>query len=183
MPNNYNYFRDYDPQTGRYIESDPIGLTAGVNTYAYVRNGPIGKTDPLGLEAVVAMSQLGWGTALIPIYSPNLTPEAKAYACSKLRQTAGQPKLAHRLAYNERESEGWLNTLHEEGENWLFADAFQTWQTTYPAIVAYQDIKGLFPFAFATPFSVRALEAGLDGRLHQHLTAAERLKWCGCGSN
>jgi RHS repeat-associated protein len=26
----YNYFRDYDPQVGRYVESDPIGLDGGV---------------------------------------------------------------------------------------------------------------------------------------------------------
>jgi RHS repeat-associated protein len=28
----YNYFRDYDPQTGRYIQSDPVGISAGINT-------------------------------------------------------------------------------------------------------------------------------------------------------
>jgi RHS repeat-associated protein len=45
----YNYFREYDPSTGRYIESDPIGLAAGPNTYAYVANQPTRYTDPLGL--------------------------------------------------------------------------------------------------------------------------------------
>jgi RHS repeat-associated protein len=45
----YNYFRDYDPSSGRYIESDPIGLGAGVNTYAYVRGAPLAYADPLGL--------------------------------------------------------------------------------------------------------------------------------------
>ena len=39
----YNYFRDYDPAVGRYIESDPIGLDAGMKTYAYVRGDPLGS--------------------------------------------------------------------------------------------------------------------------------------------
>jgi RHS repeat-associated protein len=45
----YNYFRDYDPSIGRYVESDPIGMWAGWNTYAYVTNSPVGRYDSFGL--------------------------------------------------------------------------------------------------------------------------------------
>jgi RHS repeat-associated protein len=45
----YNYFRDYDPSIGGYGESDPIGLVAGPNTYAYVGQSPIEASDELGL--------------------------------------------------------------------------------------------------------------------------------------
>jgi RHS repeat-associated protein len=46
---NYNYFRDYDPQIGRYLESDPIGISGGANTYAYVRSNPLNLIDSYGL--------------------------------------------------------------------------------------------------------------------------------------
>ena len=40
----------YDPALGRYVESDPIGLAAGVNTYRYVNALPVSRIDPLGLQ-------------------------------------------------------------------------------------------------------------------------------------
>jgi RHS repeat-associated protein len=46
----YNYFRDYSPSLGRYIEPDPIGLKGGVNLYGYASQGPLDSSDLFGLK-------------------------------------------------------------------------------------------------------------------------------------
>lgn len=51
----YNFHRFYDPDTGRYIHQDPIGLAGGENPYAYGPD-PLGWTDPLGLAGDPAQS-------------------------------------------------------------------------------------------------------------------------------
>jgi len=48
LPAHYNYYRDYDPSIGRYIQSDPIGLRGGANTYGYVGGAPLTHIDPYG---------------------------------------------------------------------------------------------------------------------------------------
>ena len=49
----YNYYRDYNPDTGRYTTSDPIGLSGGINTYIYAMASPTNLIDPLGLAVFV----------------------------------------------------------------------------------------------------------------------------------
>lgn len=45
----HNGFRNYSPFLGRYIESDPLGLGGGLNSYVYVRANPLASFDRLGL--------------------------------------------------------------------------------------------------------------------------------------
>jgi RHS repeat-associated protein len=63
----YNYFRYYNPQTGRYMTPDPIGLEGGINLYLYL-NDPINWADPLGLKRVHVLPS--WIPTFNPVY-PN----------------------------------------------------------------------------------------------------------------
>ena len=51
----YNWHRYYDPETGRYITSDPLGLAAGLNTYSYAAQNPLSYIDPDGQLAIAVL--------------------------------------------------------------------------------------------------------------------------------
>jgi RHS repeat-associated protein len=83
---NNNGFRDYNPATGRYVQSDPIGLLAGVNTYGYVGANPITYSDRkgegpefllpvlVGMGAIILNQTSYFIWAITPPKAPNTVP-------------------------------------------------------------------------------------------------------------
>ena len=81
----YNYYRYYDPATGRYITADPIGLQGGVNTYGYVGANALIYADPYGLFQRPAP-----GTQIMSPIAPATAPgTALERALGLLGRTAG----------------------------------------------------------------------------------------------
>jgi RHS repeat-associated protein len=73
----YYKARDYDPELGRLLQTDPIDMLGGINLYAYAGNDPINLRDPLGFDAAWSWSCYGncstsagyWNTPVINMYA------------------------------------------------------------------------------------------------------------------
>ncbi|MDQ1832872.1 RHS repeat-associated core domain-containing protein, partial [Massilia scottii] len=107
----YNYHRDYDPQTGRYIQSDPIGLNGGMNTYSYVDSDPVTKVDPLGLATKLCKGSPDtykhmWvcGDGYCHGYMPTVDPSASAAKSILKEITVGVPGewISHPLKTHDK---------------------------------------------------------------------------------
>ncbi len=57
----YNYHRDYDPSTGRYVEPDPIGINAGTDhPYGYAKGNSLAFADSTGLKVEIIIGRRQW---------------------------------------------------------------------------------------------------------------------------
>jgi RHS repeat-associated protein len=59
-----NWNRNYDPTTERYVHRNPVGLIGSINTYSYVAGNPLTARDPLGLRSVQIGTFAGWGISV-----------------------------------------------------------------------------------------------------------------------
>lgn len=78
---NYNYFRDFDPAIGRYVQSDPIGLQGGINTYGYAEQSPVLFFDAFGLES--SATQVLCRQAGIPTEAERCVDQAACFEKAK----------------------------------------------------------------------------------------------------
>ncbi|WP_019674074.1 RHS repeat-associated core domain-containing protein [Psychrobacter lutiphocae] len=65
----YNWHRYYNPKTGRYLTSDPIGLNGGLNTYGYAGQNPVSAVDPWGLEVRAVLNVTTGKLAVVDVES------------------------------------------------------------------------------------------------------------------
>ena len=86
----YNYHRSYSATTGRYTQSDPIGLDGGWNRFGYSNQTPLSFTDPLGLDAQCGGGKKAVSTGQTGVYKcvdDGSDPNAKV--CSTPECVAG----------------------------------------------------------------------------------------------
>ncbi len=89
----YNYFRDYDPSIGRYIQSDPLGVYGGLSTYNYANASPMMYVDPTGEIAFIPIL-VGIAAGVVFDYALESYKESRECSCEgSMASTAGNAAL------------------------------------------------------------------------------------------
>lgn len=122
----YNYFRDYDPALGRYVQSDPIGIAGGLNTYLYAAANPVRYADPRGLMPPIVGALALYGRCLAEcaiieavvaamVCPPNLTALAATCAVDCLNPVNWLPGT--KIFEAGKEARKWQEVV-EKGPLW-----------------------------------------------------------------
>ena len=162
---NYNYHRDYDPGTGRYIESDPIGLDGGsYSTYSYANSNPVNGSDPLGLFTSSTHNQVtraaiakagGTSCSTLPQlvakvdWLPHSQDPSNAFWHAMSDGTTNQTTAQAQGLYNQYVNQQWKSctceglaqTLHAIQDSYARGHAgFQPWTGGLPSLAhAFHD--------------------------------------------
>lgn len=122
----YNWHRFYNPETGRYLTSDPISLAGGLNTYGYVGQSPYGGVDPWGLYAEAKCN----GDNSIDINIPILfTGESKNF-----KDKISQWKNSIENAYSGKFGKFQINTKVELLDSVLNSKTYNTIDVRYEGL-------------------------------------------------
>jgi RHS repeat-associated protein len=101
--------RDFDPAVGRYVESDPAGLAASINTYAYVDSDPLLFFDPDGLGKEGGQKNIGGNDPAMPRNVTQKSPQAvKDAAVANAEKVLKEPGINPGRA---RRIRGWIKVL------------------------------------------------------------------------
>ena len=105
----YNYYRDYNPALGRYMQRDPLGLKAGLNEYVYVQENPLSRIDPYGLRARVCCREIeaisiftSWITRPYHCFIHEEKDKDPCENCESLNRTLG----LHGLGFSNARKDG-----------------------------------------------------------------------------
>jgi RHS repeat-associated protein len=156
----YNYFRNYDPETGRYLTSDPLGIEGGINTYSYAAEDPIKKADPLGLkvwlaERAIDAPLVGWiGGHTWLILEPDHPEELKKYYPGIIPWSRKNPK---RITLRGGPSEIGTNGNYGRLIKDTYTDSPDEWRQRYE--VGSPDYHACFRYSDDTQFIIDVLEA------------------------
>ena len=103
----YNWHRYYDPETGRYLRPDPIGLAGGINLFAYVQNDPVNLIDPLGTDPYSTIKGIVDVVSIIDVLPIGAVPGSGQVIGQILDMTAGVGTVGVLTAELDKENITW----------------------------------------------------------------------------